>query len=158
MGAPYTNLRGKIEDVFYDYFQSIEGFSIPVYRAADIVDKNQEISVPCISIICPRTAPQMPEVDSRAAVQNRACDLEVIVISDTANPPTGYTVRQYHDNIVGQIMDMLYDSELVTLLNARNIDGIGIIQADQMEQTFTVRGNNYETTLSFVVNAYAKLN
>lgn len=157
MSGPYTNIRGKIEDVVFDFVQSSNGLNIPVYRAAEVVGKNEEISIPCVSVICTNTQPQMPDIDSRSAAQNRACSVEVVVISDTSISPNGFTVRNYHDAIVGQIMDLLHETALVDLLNSRNIAGIGISQVDLPSQEFTVRGNNYETTLAFTVNAYPKL-
>jgi hypothetical protein len=159
MSAPYTNLRGKAEDVFFNYFQSTEGFSIPVYRAAEVVAKNTEITIPCVSVICTGTSSAMPEVDARAAVQNRLCSVQIIVISDTAQTYDGFTVRDYHDMLTGQVMDMLYDSALVEKLNLTGAGiGVGIVQVDTPEQSFNVRGNNYETTLTLTVNAYPKIN
>lgn len=160
--APYNRLRFLVEDMILDYVRATDdpGPNVTFARTADVVAFADLLGLgePLVTIACTGTRPFPDTADASQGVQNRECDIAITIRTHAedqalSGDPAGVvaTARDAHMDLVARVLDLFEVTNLVTLLNARPVPGIGVDQVDRPSETFAPAEHSYETVLTFAV-------
>ena len=164
MTPPYFNFKPKLEDMLLEYFQSagVLPAGINVYRIGEIVAKGEggsETNEPYLGIAVPSSA---PEGDAgrgqrsttricKVALQIRTHAEDVVENPGNADELTTDTGRDFHNNLVGVVMDTLYAPDFADALQATANAQLIVQQVTLPEDSIAPKERGYITTITFDV-------
>lgn len=161
----YHFLNVRLEDTIKNYIESQGAPPCNIYTFGEMVALGDKIAEPFAGIRCSKSSPMDSELQLGEGMGNRMYQVEIAVrshaedVTENANSTVVLkTSRQQHADLVGQILDLFYRSDIQTVLNdaAAPVGNIGIYQVDHPEIVTDMSDRSYVTLITFPIGAYPK--
>jgi hypothetical protein len=141
MPAPYHALHRKLEDVLRAFLVANAELGMTVYRYMDVVALGDGVVEPYVGIRCQRSTSTTPEVQLVLGSGSRIVTAQFLVVSHAlhvagADPLSIVTeYRNYHDGLVGNLIDTFLRDDLIAALNehAAVVTGLRVETVDQFD-------------------------
>lgn len=124
MPPPYHSLHRKLENVVKNFITANCDVNLHVYSFLEVVHLGEAIEEPFLAVRCRHSTDTTPEVQLALASGSRTISCSIRIRSH-AEPISNSTeplkviqeYRDYHDEIVGKVLDCFHRSDLLVELN-----------------------------------------
>jgi hypothetical protein len=160
MSAPYHYLHRKLEDALKSFLEQNTELNATVYTFMEAVGLGEAVVEPYVGIRCRSSSPTVPEVQLLLASGSRIIQAELKIRSHALNTTndenpikTVELFRDVHAQLVGNVVDCFYRSDIIEALNAIGavVGGIEIEQIDQPEMEDNPEDRSGVTVVTFPI-------
>ena len=159
MPAPYHVLHRRLEDVLRAFLASNTDLGMTVYRYMEVVALGDGVVEPYVGIRCQRSASSTPEVQLMLGTGSRIITAQFLIVSHalhaTGSDPLSIVqqYRDYHDGLVGNLIDTFMRDDLLDALNqhAAVIGGVRVEQVDQFDMNDEPQGRSGTTEITIPI-------
>ena len=153
MPGPYTFIHRRLEDVIKLFITQITDFPATIYLWSEITAAGDSVKEPFIGIRCASSTPGIPEVQLDRGYSIRNAQLQIVIRSHAEDQSPELSARDFHENLVGTLLDTFYREDILTALNAQCsvVGNIGIDQIDQPDIADETEQRSYRTMITFPI-------
>jgi hypothetical protein len=160
MPAPYHTLHRRLENVLKAFLKANTDIDLHVYNYLDVVALGCDVEEPFLGIRCQHSVSATPEAQLPISTGSRTVTASLKIRSHALNITNGrdplsvvQEFRDYHDTLVGKVLDCFFQDNLISVLNSfcQTENGIGIDQVDQFDITDTPEDRSGVTEITLPI-------
>jgi hypothetical protein len=165
MPAPYHSLHRKLENVIKQLLSLDEDLGVHLYSYMEVVALGESVEEPFVGVRCQHSTSTTPEVQLTLGSGSRVISVELRIRSHALHITDGkdplkvvQAYRDYHDQIVGKVVDRFMRDDLIVALNqlCQVEGGIEVEQVDQFEMNDNPEDRSGVTEVTFPITCHPK--